>query len=43
IRPALEQGTPLHSTRASASPTAVLAYLLNMDRWKTRHGVDIIL
>lgn len=39
----LEQGTPLPSPRASASPTAGLAYLLNLDRWLTRHGVDISL
>ncbi|WP_424798532.1 hypothetical protein, partial [Pseudomonas aeruginosa] len=26
-----------------ASPTAGLAYLLNLDRWLTRHGVDISL
>lgn len=39
----IEQGTPLPSPRASASPTAGLAYLLNLDRWLTRHGVDISL
>lgn len=43
VRQALEQGTPLPSPRASASPTAGLAYLLNLDRWLTRHGVDISL
>ena len=43
VRQALEQGAPLPSPRASASPTAGLAYLLNLDRWLTRHGVDISL
>ena len=39
----LSNRAPLPSPRASASPTAGLAYLLNLDRWLTRHGVDISL
>lgn len=37
----LEFGQPLPSPRASSSPTAGLAYLLNLDRWLRLYQVDI--
>ncbi|WP_437882332.1 asparagine synthase (glutamine-hydrolyzing) [Pseudomonas sp. LRF_L74] len=43
VRQLLEAGQPLPSPRASASPTAGLAYLLNLHRWLERYRVDISL
>ncbi|MCO8167132.1 asparagine synthase (glutamine-hydrolyzing) [Pseudomonas sp. 21LCFQ02] len=37
----LELGQPLPSPRASSSPTAGLAYLLNLDQWLRQYQVDI--
>lgn len=37
----LEQGRPLPSPRASASPTAGMSYLLNLDSWLRQYNVNL--